>query len=166
MNNRSETETGMVGAGQMAKLLMLTRERLRQLAKEGVIPAAVRGKYPLVATIQAYLNWLRDDDRRAAQSRPDADLASAREREIRLRLAQREAQLIDATDAEAFHSFSSGLYRRELAGLGASVSRDPILANLIDQQLTAALDRFDSRFAEAFPKLKRGIDPLAAEADG
>lgn len=161
MNNRSETETGMVGAGQMAKLLMLSRERLRQLAKEGVIPAAVRGKYPLVQTIQAYLEWLRDDGRRAAQSRPNASLASAREKEIRLRLAQREAQLIDAIDVEAFHEFSSRLYRRELASLGGSVSRDPILANLIDQQLSSALDRFDSRFAEAFPKLKRGVDPLA-----
>lgn len=161
MNDSDQRNAGMVAAGQMAKLLMLTRERLRQLAKEGVIPAAERGKYPLVQTIQAYLEWLRDDDRRAAQSRPNASLASAREREIRLRLAQREEQLVDAIDVEAFHKFSSSLYRGQLAGLGASVSRDPIIANLIDQQLSSALDRFDSRFAEALPKLKRGGDPLA-----
>jgi len=160
VNNQNETNTGMVGAGQMAKLLMLTPERLRQLAKEGAIPVAERGRYPLVQTIQAYLEWLRDDGRRAAQSRPNASLASAREKEIRLRLAQREAQIIDAIDVEAFHSFSSSLYRGQLAGLGGSVSRDPIIAGQIDAALTAALDRFDSRFAEAFPKLKRGIDPL------
>lgn len=161
MNNQNEPNAGMVGAGQMARLLMLTRERLRQLAKEGVIPAAERGKYPLVQTVQAYLEWLRDDDRRAAQSRPDAALASAREREIRLRLAQREATLIDASDAQAFHRFSSGLYRNELAGLGASVSRDPIIAGQINAALTAALDRFDARFANALLALRRGDDPLA-----
>lgn len=165
MNNRGETETGMVGAGQMAKLLMLTRERLRQLAKEGVIPSAERGKYPLVQTIQAYLEWLRDDDRRAAQSRAGASLASAREKEIRLRLAQRETELIDAKDAEAFHRFSSALYRGELSGLGKTVSRDPIIAGQIDATLAGALDRFDARFAEALPKLKKGADPLSASDD-
>lgn len=59
MNNRDNSGGGMVGAGQMAKLLMLTRERLRQLAKEGVIPAAVRGKYPLVATTQSVMRRLQ-----------------------------------------------------------------------------------------------------------
>lgn len=163
MNNRDNSGGGMVGAGQMAKLLMLTRERLRQLAKEGVIPAAERGKYPLVQTIQAYIEWLRDESRQTEQSRAGASLASAREREIRLRLSQREAELIDAEDAEAFHRFSSDLYRAELAGLGKAVSRDPIIAGQIDAALSSALGRFDMRFAEALPKLKRRIDPLSSD---
>lgn len=130
------------------------------------IPSAVRGRYPLAGVVRGYLAFLKDSIERRAEDNVGAGLASAKEREIRLRLAQREAALIDATDAESFHSFSSRLYRDELAKVGKSVSRDPIIANLIDQQLASALDRFDSRFAEAFPKLKRGIDPLAAGSDG
>jgi len=162
VNNRpDQSSPGTITAGQAARLLMLTPRRLRQLAADGHIPSAVRGRYPLAAVITGYLRFLRESIERAAENNAGAGLASAKEREIRLRLAQREATLIDATDAEAFHSFSSSLYRKELAGLGASVSRDPIIANLIDQQLASALDRFDSRFADALPKLKRGDDPLA-----
>ena len=162
VNNRpDQSSPGTITAGQAARLLMLTPRRLRQLAAGGHIPSAVRGRYPLAGVVRGYLAFLKDSIERRAEDNVGAGLASAKEREIRLRLAQREAALIDATDAESFHSFSSRLYRDELAKVGKSVSRDPIIANLIDQQLASALDRFDSRFAEAFPKLKRGVDPLA-----
>lgn len=160
-NQQAQTEAGMVTAGQAARLLMLTPRRLRQLAADGHIPGAVRGRYPLAAVITGYLRFLRDSIERAAENNAGAGLASAKEKEIRLRLAQREAQLVDAVDVERFHSFSSDLYRSQLAGLGASVSRDPIIAGQIDAALTAALDRFNKRFAEALPKLKRSDDPLA-----
>lgn len=153
-------------AGQAARLLMLTPRRLRQLAADGHIPSAVRGRYPLAAVITGYLRFLRERIERAAENNAGASLASAKEREIGLRLRLREAELVDAGDVERFHQFSAGMYGEELSRLGASVSRDPILAGQINAALTAALDRFDARFAEAFPKLKRGIDPLAAEADG
>jgi len=166
VNNRTDqTEAGTVTAGQAARLLMLTPRRLRQLAADGHIPAAVKGRYPLAPTVRGYLAFLRESIERAAENNAGAGLASAKEKEIRLRLRQREAQLIDAEDAEAFHRFSSDLHRAKLAGLGKAVSRDPILANLIDQQLASALDRFDARFAEAFPKLKRGVDPLTHDAE-
>jgi hypothetical protein len=159
-NQQAPTEAGTVTAGQAARLLMLSPRRLRQLAADGHIPSAVRGRYPLAAVITGYLRFLKASIERSADN-PGAGLASAKEKEIRLRLAQREATLIDASDAEAFHSFSARLYRDELAGLGKSVSRDPIIACQIDAALTAALDRFDKRFAEALPKFKRGDDPLA-----
>ncbi|MFC4625534.1 hypothetical protein ACFO1V_09950 [Daeguia caeni] len=159
-NQQAQTEAGMVTAGQAARLLMLTPRRLRQLAEAGHIPSAVRGRYPLASVVRGYLQFLRERVERIS-SNPGADLASAREREIRLRLAQREAQLVDTVDVEAFHKFSSSLYRRELDGLGKAVSSDPIVAGQIDAALTAALDRFDKRFAEALPKLKRSDDPLA-----
>lgn len=157
---RENQEPGMITAAQAAKLLMITPRRLRQLAEAGHIPSAVRGRYPLASVVRGYLQFLRERVERIS-SNPGADLASAREREIRLRLAQREAQLVDTVDVEAFHKFSSSLYRRELDGLGKAVSSDPIVAGQIDAALTAALDRFDKRFAEALPKLKRSDDPLA-----
>ncbi len=151
---------GMVPAGQMAKLLDLTPERLRQLARDGVFPRAIRGRYGLVATVQGYLQWLADPDRRAAQSRPGASLATARTREIELRLAERTADIIDADDVVGFHEYQSRVHRDELAGLGASINRDPIIAGQIDAKIAAALGRFDGRFDEAISKLRAGLDPL------
>lgn len=166
VNNRADqTEAGTVTAGQAARLLMLTPRRLRQLAADGHIPAAVKGRYPLAGLVRGYTRFLRESIERAAENNAGAGLASAKEKEIRLRLRQREAELIDADDAEAFHAFSSRLYRDELASVGKTVSRDPILAGQINAALTAALSRFDARFAEAFPKLKRGVDPLTLEPE-
>ena len=168
-NDRSPSEPGTVSASQAAKLLMLTPRRLRQLAADGHFPVASRGRYPLAAVVRGYLKFLRESTERSAGNAA-VGLAGAKAQEIRLRLSQREAQLIDAQDAEAFHRFSADLYRDELASVGKAASRDPIIANQINAALTAALtaalDRFDARFAEALPKLKRGIDPLATEADG
>jgi len=158
--DRENREPGMISAAQAAKLLMLTPRRLRQLADDGHIPKAVRGRYPLPGLVRGYLTFLRERIERAGQN-AGAGLADAKAHEVRLRTRQREAELIDAEDAQRFHAFSSKLYRETLAGLGASVTRDPILAATINAPIKAALDRFDARFADALPKLKRGDDPLA-----
>lgn len=44
----------------MAKLLMVSERRVQQLAKEGVIPRADRGRYELVPTVQGYIKYLQD----------------------------------------------------------------------------------------------------------
>nr|DAN07190.1 MAG TPA: DNA packaging protein [Caudoviricetes sp.] len=44
----------------MAKLLMVSERRIQQLAKEGVIPRADRGRYELVPTVQGYIKYLQD----------------------------------------------------------------------------------------------------------
>jgi len=44
----------------IAKLLNLTERRVQQLAKEGIIPKAEKGKYNLVAVVKAYVKYLQD----------------------------------------------------------------------------------------------------------
>lgn len=44
----------------IAKLLNLSERRVQQLSKDGVIPKADKGKYPLVESVQAYVKYLYD----------------------------------------------------------------------------------------------------------
>lgn len=44
----------------LAKLFNLTDRRVQQLAKEGIIPKAEKGKYDLVATTRAYIKYLQE----------------------------------------------------------------------------------------------------------
>lgn len=46
---------------QIAKLLMLTPQRINQLVKQGVIPRDSRGKYELVGSVQGYIGFLREN---------------------------------------------------------------------------------------------------------
>lgn len=44
----------------IADLLMVSERRVQQLAKEGVIPKAERGRYELVPTVQGYIRYLQE----------------------------------------------------------------------------------------------------------
>ena len=44
----------------IAKLFNLTERRVQQLASDGVIPKADRGKYDLVACVRGYIGFLQD----------------------------------------------------------------------------------------------------------
>lgn len=44
----------------ICKMLDLTDRRVQQLAKEGIIPKAERGKYDLVQCVRAYIHYLRE----------------------------------------------------------------------------------------------------------
>ena len=46
---------------QIAKLLMLTPQRINQLVKQGVVPRDTRGKYELVGAVQGYIGFLREN---------------------------------------------------------------------------------------------------------
>ena len=43
----------------IAKLLKLTERRVQQLAKDGIIPKAERGKYDLVSSVHGYIDFLK-----------------------------------------------------------------------------------------------------------
>jgi len=163
MANAKESSTpGMASAAQVAKLIMVTPRRLRQLADAGYIPRAVKGKYPLAAAVQGYLAFLRSSIERAAESNVGAGLASAKEREVRLRIAKREAEVVEMADVEAFARHVSGVLREASAGIGREAAgRDPALAARIDAEIAAIFDRFDRRCAVAFARLRAGLDPIA-----
>lgn len=161
-NDQESSTPGTASAAQVARLLMLTPRRLRQLADAGHIPRAVKGKYPLAATVQGYLRYLNESVRRSAEGNAGAGLASAKEREIRLRIAQREGRLVEMADVEAFARHVSGVLREASAGIGREAAgRDPALAARIDAEIAAVFDRFDRRCADAFARLRARLDPIA-----
>jgi hypothetical protein len=44
----------------IAKLLNLTPRRVQQLAREGIIPRAEKGKYDLIRTVRGYVKYLQE----------------------------------------------------------------------------------------------------------
>ncbi len=69
---------------ELIQFIPVSERRIRQLVKQGVIPSAKAGKYPLVICIQSYANYLRSYiNERQAQSP-----ASLNRERIRLTRAQ------------------------------------------------------------------------------
>lgn len=72
-----------------AKLFDVTERRIQQLAKDGIIPKAARGKYPLIGTIKGYVKYLQERSLAQVTDYSDSDI---RAQKLRLTKAQADAQ--------------------------------------------------------------------------
>lgn len=129
----------MVPLGQAAHLLLLTEMRLRQLAKEGWFPAPVKGKVNLVLTVQGYIKFLRDEDRRSSKSAAATGLQATRQREIEMRIAKEEGELVPMVEAMGVLDEFAGTVVTALKNLPARFSRSMAdrarLKPLVDETL-------------------------------
>ncbi len=84
----------------IADLLLLDPRRIQQLAKEGVFPKGERGKYDLVACVQAYVRLLREQAKGKDPEKLKEEKALVREnRQLKeLSRKQKEGQLVDVEE--------------------------------------------------------------------
>lgn len=150
-------------AGQIASLLTLSIERVRQLVNAGYIPRIGKAKYPVVGAVQGYIRFLKDEEKRTSKSAADDSLKAARQREVELRIAKEEGRLVDMDDVEASFNSILGTLRAELSGVPVSVTREALLRSAIDHAQSAAFGRAQKKFQDASLALRAGSDPLSAE---
>lgn len=91
------------GVEIIARLLNLTPRRVQQLAKEGVIPKAARGKYSLAASVQGYVRYLQDQlDRPGSENKLELNAERARKTKAEADIAEMQAEKMrgELVDAE------------------------------------------------------------------
>lgn len=156
---------GLITVDQAAKLILMTPDRVRQLAKEGWIDKPARGAYLLVSVVQGYIRFLREDARRSSKSAADSRLKDAKLEEIALRVAEKKRELVPIEDALAVVDFVVGKVRSEFSGLPASVTRDLDLRDKIDERLNEVLTRLADAAREAGDAARSGRDPGSPVAE-
>jgi len=92
----SKAGTPTYPAGTIAKLLMLTERRVQQLAKDGIIPKAERGRYELAPAVQGYIRFLQDRNVTAGNVVP-IDFSAEKARKLK---AEREKIEIEVQRAK------------------------------------------------------------------
>jgi Phage DNA packaging protein Nu1. len=162
MAEEGSAQAGMISTGQATRLLMLTEARLRQLAGMGYFPKAVKGKYPLVAVVQGYIRFLKDEERRTSKVQAESGLKAARQREVELRIAEREGRLVEMADVEAIVTHIFGKFRANLDGVPASVTRDRELREAIAKGINECFARSEKAFRDACEAIRAGRDPIGA----
>jgi len=163
----ADPPAGMITAGQASRLLDLTLERLRQLAKAGAIPKAVNGNYPLVPTVQGYIRFLKDEERRTSKSASASRVQEARAHEIELRTAERRREMIPVDDAIGALDFVVGRCVTEMTGLPVRFTRDVSERRKLEEEVDGCRRRIVASIRDASLALRSGGDVLAAagEAD-
>ncbi|WP_141211579.1 hypothetical protein [Brucella grignonensis] len=157
----TEIPSGFIPARRLGILLNLSLERLRQLARQGVIPAAINGAYPLIGSVQGYVRFLTNNPGRTDGAA--VALADAKRREIELRNARAAATLIETADLDRFFTDTLSTLRAEvLASMG---TLDAKVLPLALAAAGTAFERAEAKVAEAVTKLRNGRDPLEDQDD-
>lgn len=150
---------GLIGAGQAGRLLGISTQRLRQLAAEGHIPKAVKGKYPLVGAVQGYIKFLRDAGSRPTDTTAVA-LVHAKRKEVELRVAERQARLIETDIAEVDIQNMLAVLKDE--STKATEGLDSAIQPLVAAAIRSAIKRAEERATVSFADLRAGREPLEA----
>ena len=110
-------------AKTIAKLLMMTERRVQQLAKDGVIPKAERGRYELAPAVQGYIRFLQDRMAGNASQVDSIDYHKEKARKIKaeadiaeIEAAKRRAEAIDAQEVKRAWQLILGEVRANMIG--------------------------------------------------
>lgn len=110
-------------AKTIAKLLMLTERRVQQLAKEGVIPKAERGRYELAPAVQGYIRFLQERVAGNAAQSQTLDYHVEKTRKVKaeadiaeIEAAKRRGEAIDASEVKRAWQVILGEIRANLLG--------------------------------------------------
>jgi phage terminase Nu1 subunit (DNA packaging protein) len=150
-----------VAIATLSKYLDLSRRRIHQLVREGVLPH----QSDLVSCCVAYIRYLRDEGRRVTKSAAASRTQELRAQEIELRLAREKGMLIEFADVELVIAEVVGTVNSELIGLPASCTRDLALRNTIEERTNDIINRCRKRFEEASEALRSGCEVFYKEEE-
>ena len=100
MNEQKQgVATAEVSAVELGIVLGLSKQRIGQMANDGILPRAANGRYPLAVSVQAYVRWLKDEARNASKTAAANDLIRQRTRALELKNALLDHRLIELSES-------------------------------------------------------------------
>jgi len=138
---------------------------MRQLIQNGYVPKLPNGRIRKFESAAGWIKWLRDEARRSTKTSAESKVKEVRAREIELRIAQRERDLIPIEEALAFASDLCGAVRTNIDSIPARVTRDLSVRRTIEKEVNDALKRISDRAAELGQAIRSGSDLVEAADD-
>ena len=151
-----------VTAVALATHLDLTKQRIGQLADEGVLPRLTDGSYDLDDSRLVYIRWLRSEDRRATQSAANNRVRDARAREIELRIAKEERELVPVADMVDVIDRYALAVTTALKNIPVRASRDPAERARLQPFIDEARTAIATEMSKAAQEARTGLPPSAA----
>ena len=129
-----------VSVDRIGELTGLTPRRVQQLAKEGVIPKASRGKYPLDESIQAYIRFLQEKVSHRDTSDIKREIALEELRARKDRNDENDGLRVPLEEVDALISAVAVQFGTMVGALGARLESD--LAGVEDrEEIRGIIDR-------------------------
>lgn len=150
-----------VGAKKLAQHLDLTHPRIHQLAEEEhVLQRLPDGRFNLDDSRVRYIRWLRGAERRAVKSKADQEFTQAKADLIKIRIAEKQRDLIPYAEAEETGDKMIGIVLTKLSGLAARVGGDQVQRRKTEQ----VVFEIRTEMSEAFTEMANKVEAEEAEA--
>jgi hypothetical protein len=138
-----------------ARLIGKSFPWLKRLVDEGFVKQTGQTYSPAEVAC-GYIKFLLDDQRRSAKTTTQTTLQLAKAKEIELRIAREDHNIIELDEALGAIDEVIGALKSDLIGLGASVSRDASVRARVDDRITEILQRATTRLQLAGRAIKGG----------
>jgi hypothetical protein len=153
----------VISTNDAAALIGKSRRWLAKLVTDGLVKKT--GQYFRPADVaKGYISFLADEQRRQSKTATLAAVQSARAREIELRIARADHQIVDLDEALGVLDEVVGGLKADFDGLAASVTRDAALRGQIEARVDEILQRAAQGLAQRASALR--ASGWAADADG
>lgn len=156
----------LVSTTAMARHLGITERWLQLLAKDGTLSPLARGKWPLSATVQAYVAFLKEGAEKKTGTTSMDKLREEKIADIRQARALRDRTAIDLEEALIIFDEQTGLYVSSLNGLPARITSIPRERRRLDDIFDEERLRLCDLLAKKRSRLETGReDPEATDED-
>lgn len=150
-----------ISLADAARLVGKSKQWINKLVRDGYVRRLDRGRYKPSDVAQGCLSFLTDEQRRASKSGTLAQVQAARAREIELRMARADHEIVELDEVIGVLDEVVGGLKADLDGLAASVTRDAVLRAVIE----AKVDEILKRAAEGLEQKARALRASGAAVD-
>lgn len=154
----------VVSTTEAGRRLGITGQAIRNLIADGYIQRTAGGVKSDDA-FNGYIRFLKDSDRRTTKSAAESRVRDARAREIELRTAREEGELIPTEEALAYVQAVVGALISRMNGLPAQITRDLDERRRIEAMLDGVRAEVAAICAEHGPHYRALPDAGGANAE-
>lgn len=154
--NASAPTAGTVSTEGLARLLMLSTDRVRQLARAGHIPRAGHGRYPLVGACQGYFRFRMQEGRSAGREAAESRLRDAKVETIQRRMDREDAHLVDMGEALDTFDVMTAMLLEFAKTLPPLIAKQPAERARVQSIVDADARRLKKHFARIRHSLATG----------
>lgn len=153
-----------LNAEQAGALFDRSKRWIQERAKEGWFKSD-KGKFELVQLCRGVVAYFDDLQAKSEKKAAATRVTDARTREIEMRIAERQRELIPLEDARNLMGQFAALVRAELTGLPARMTRDKAERKKLEKDVDDALRRLSSKAQKAAAALEAGSSDLGASGE-
>jgi phage terminase Nu1 subunit (DNA packaging protein) len=151
---------GQITTAQAAKLLMVSEAWIGKLHKMEYVPKAARGKWNLVAVVQGYIRFLKDEDRRSSKSASHSRMTDIKAERLEMQMKAERRELVPFEDTRLVLDTAAGLMQSSLMSIPAKFTRDIAERRRLEGMIAQALNDIADGMEKKAEALKKGGDVL------